>query len=261
MTTPMPDEMSVSRIVFDRDENHLPCSDADRDWLIAEVESLEAELKDDRGVRAVVMNEQYAELDGLPEKSMRIYEAIRSLRQQVERLEEAWDALPRSEAVDQLIASRAEIKRLEVAQNEYRKEDDAITKRLANARAEGMEAAMKVFDGLDEQLMMSPNSVRRRLRAAAKQQTGEADSRECSLSASGESRAPASPSPGSASPVNLEAKVERLEAKNKAGYEAIAMMTGKLKQLKDEIERLTDKSEADANNADFRDGGYGKDPP
>ena len=83
----MPDEMSVSRIVFDRDENHLPCSDADRDWLIAEVESLEAELKDDRGVRAVVMNEQYAELDGLPEKSMRIYEAIRSLRQQVERLE------------------------------------------------------------------------------------------------------------------------------------------------------------------------------
>ena len=51
----------------------------------AEVESLEAELKDDRGVRAVVMNEQYAELDGLPEKSMRIYEAIRSLRQQVER--------------------------------------------------------------------------------------------------------------------------------------------------------------------------------
>ena len=87
MTTPMPDEMSVSRIVFDRDENHLPCSDADRDWLIAEVESLEAELKDDRGVRAVVMNEQYAELDGLPEKSMRIYEAIRSLRQQVKRLE------------------------------------------------------------------------------------------------------------------------------------------------------------------------------
>ena len=83
----MPDEMSVSRIVFDRDENHLPCSDADRDWLIAEVESLEAELKDDRGVRAVVMNEQYAELDGLPEKSMRIYEASRSLRQQVARLE------------------------------------------------------------------------------------------------------------------------------------------------------------------------------
>ena len=186
---------------------------------------------------------------------------IKRLEVENTKLKEAWDALPRSEAVDQLIASRAEIKRLEVAQNEYRKEDDAITKRLANARAEGMEAAMKVFDGLDEQLMMSPNSVRRRLRAAAKQQTGEADSRECSLSASGESRAPASPSPGSASPVNLEAKVERLEAKNKAGYEAIAMMTGKLKQLKDEIERLTDKSEADANNADFRDGGYGKDPP
>ncbi|MEK0325631.1 MAG: hypothetical protein QQN63_08000 [Nitrosopumilus sp.] len=40
------------------------------------------------------------------------------------------------------------------------------------------------------------------IRAEAKQLAGEADSRECSLSASGESRAPASPSPGSASPVD-----------------------------------------------------------
>ena len=48
----MPDEMSVSRIVFDRDENHLPCSDADRDWLIAEaekVERLEAAAKEQAG--------------------------------------------------------------------------------------------------------------------------------------------------------------------------------------------------------------------
>ena len=44
----MPDEMSVSRIVFDRDENHLPCSDTDRDWLLDEVERLEAKVEEQR---------------------------------------------------------------------------------------------------------------------------------------------------------------------------------------------------------------------
>ena len=41
----MADEMSVSRIVFDRDENHLPYSDADRDWLLAKVERLTTSLR------------------------------------------------------------------------------------------------------------------------------------------------------------------------------------------------------------------------
>ena len=48
---------------------------------------------------------------------------------------------------------------------------DKLQSAVVKGHYRGMEAAMKVFDGLDEQLMMSPNSVRRRLRAAAKEQT------------------------------------------------------------------------------------------
>ena len=110
-------------------------------WLLAEVESLEAELKDDRGVRAVVMNEQYAELDGLPEKSMRIYEAIRSLRQQVERLK----------AENKYLCGEAHM--------------DGCREMMATLKAEGMEAAAVIADSYNE-----PN-IADAIRAAAKETT------------------------------------------------------------------------------------------
>ena len=100
----------------------------------------------------------------------------------VERMEEAWDALPRSEAVDQLIASRDEVKRLEVALVVRDVKNDRL-------RADGIEAAVVI---VERQLWIQPN--------------------------------------------NREILIAKIRA------------------------TAHDKPEADANNADFRDGGYGKEP-
>ena len=89
----------------------------------------------------------------------------------VERMEEAWDALPRSEAVDQLIASRAEVERLDAAK-------DILASQFAHActankrgRAEGIEAAVVI---VERQLWIQPNNreiLIAKIRAAAKEQT------------------------------------------------------------------------------------------
>ena len=54
-----------------------------------------------------------------------------------ERLKEAWDALPRSEAVDQLIASRAEVKRLK-AEVDLRERQMALAAKYISRYYEAM---------------------------------------------------------------------------------------------------------------------------
>ena len=98
------------------------------------------------------------------------------------KLKEAWDALPRSEAVDQLIASRDEVKRLEVALVVRDVKNDRL-------RADGIAAAVVI---VERQLWIQPN--------------------------------------------NREILIAKIRA------------------------TAHDKPEADANNAAFRDGGYGKEP-
>ena len=147
-------------------------------WLKNAIEKLENEVKLLEAARkaAAELSEERRAL------VLELEDARDRLIAKVERMEEAWDALPRSEAVDQLIASRDEVKRLEVALVVRDVKNDRL-------RADGIEAAVVI---VERQLWIQPN--------------------------------------------NREILIAKIRA------------------------TAHDKPEADANNADFRDGGYGKEP-
>ena len=217
----------------DGDHRIKGCPECD---LIAKVELLEADAK--------------VAVDGL----LALTELFNAERSKVERLEafirELQDHSAARERTYNLLTTtldgyRSKIERLEEALATSDKACGAweleCDDREKAGRAEGMEEAAKWM----KRRGIHPYTVREfREWAAAKQQTGEAGSREFV--------SPASPSPGSASPV--DSRVLLPPDRNR-----MCRICGELvDDCSGHDSGLKDAADADANNADFRDGGYGK---